>query len=343
MTHAVATLAVAVTLVFGVTDLRMLTLDTVQWARTTRSDVVVIVLCTALSCVLHVRHLVYYAVRRRRPPAAAWTLLALAVVIAVGIWFGGLGWSRQLALLAVSILIIMPVRWALPCVVVIVLTPLVITLTPHVVVSTQWYELDGQSGIYFAFAIAWRTAAQFVPLHLLVVLRTLDAATHELEARACISARTRIETEVQRRIGPTLRQIIMRGETSRAAVETDPSRALVELRQLVGESRRGLAEARRVAASYRSSSLRADLDAVIALLEASGARVQLLVEDGLSLDTAGTVNLQAARSLRTAVAAALGQGSGASYQIHVLRDDAGLVQLHMTSDEAPPRGGQDQP
>jgi hypothetical protein len=229
------------------------------------------------------------------------------------------------------------VRWALPCVAVIVLMPLV-------VVGTQWYEVDGQlPGIYHALAIAWRTATQFVPLHLLAVLRALDAATQELEARACISARARIEAEVRRRIGPTLRQIVVRGEASRATVETDPSRALAELHRLVGESRRGLAEARRVAASYRSSSLRADLDAVIALLEASGARVQLLVEEGLSLDAAGTVNLQASRSLRTAVAAALGQGPGASYRIHVLRDDAGLVQLLMTSDEPSPRGGQEQP
>jgi hypothetical protein len=215
-------------------------------------------------------------------------------------------------------------------------------LTPLVGVGTQWYEVDGQlPGVYFALAIAWRTATQFVPLHLLAVLRALDAATHELEARACISARARIEAEVRRRIGPTLRQIVVRGEASRAAVETDPGRALAELRRLVGESRRGLAEARRVAASYRSSSLRADLDAMIALLEASGARVQLLVEDGLSLDAAGTVNLQASRNLRTAVAAALGHGPGASYRIHVLRDDAGLVQLVMTSDAAPPRAGQE--
>jgi hypothetical protein len=337
MTSAVATLAVAITLAFGVADVWTLTLDTAQWARTTRSDVVVIVLCMTLSCVLHVRHLVYYAVRSQRPPAAVWTLPALAVTIAAGIWFGGLGCTRQLAILAVSILIIVPVRWALPCVVAIVLTPLVI-------VGTQWYGADGRlPGIYFALAIAWRTATQFVPVHLLIVLRTLDAATRELKARACISARARIEAEVRRRIGPTLQQIVMRGEASRAAVETDPSRALAELHRLVGDSRRGLAEARRVAASYRSSSLRADLDAAIALLEASGARVQLLVEDGLSLDAAGTVNLQASRSLRTAVAAALGQGPGASYRIHVLRDDAGLVQVVMTSDEAPPRSGQGQP
>jgi hypothetical protein len=97
-----------------------------------------------------------------------------------------------------------------------------------------------------------------------------------------------------------------------------------------------------VAASYRSSSLRADLDAGIALLEASGARVQLLVEHGVSLDAAGTANPQASRSLRTAVAAALGQGPGASYRIQVGRDAAGLVHVVMTSDEAP-RGGQDQP
>jgi signal transduction histidine kinase len=344
VTRAVATLAVVVTLVFGITDVWGLPFNTVQWARTTRSDVVGIVLCTAVSFALHVRHVVHYARHGRRPPAAAWTLPALAIAIAAGIWFGGLGWTRQLALLAVSILIIVPPRWALPCVVAILLTPLAIALTPLVVAAARWYAVDGQlPGIYYALAIAWRVAAQFIPLHLLVVLRTLDAATHELEARACVSARARIETEVRRRIGPTLRRIVVRGEASRAGVETDPSRARAELQRLVGESRRGLAEARRLAASYRSSSLRADLDAAIALLEASGARVQLVIEDGLSLDAADPVTSQASRSLRTAVAAALGQGPGAGYRIRVLRDGAGLVQLVMSPDEAPPRGGQDQP
>jgi hypothetical protein len=130
----------------------------------------------------------------------------------------------------------------------------------------------------------------------------------------------------------------MRGEASRAAVETNPSCALAELHQLVGESRRGLAEARRVAASYRSSSLRAAIDAATALLEASGARVQLLVEDSLLLDEADAVNLQASHRLRTAVAEALRHEPHASYRIHITRDDSGLLQLRMTSD-GPTTGG----
>jgi hypothetical protein len=61
-----------------------------------------------------------------------------------------------------------------------VLTPLVLMMTPLIVADTQWYEVDGQlPGIYFALAIAWRTATQ---------------------------------AEVRRRIGPTLRQIVVRGE-----------------------------------------------------------------------------------------------------------------------------------
>jgi two-component system sensor histidine kinase DesK len=331
--RVVATLAVAIALMLCVSDVWTLAFDSAWWwARATRSDVCLIVLCTTLTFALHVRHVYYYAVRGERPPAAAWTLSALAVAIAFGVWLGGSVWIRELALLAVSILLIVPIRWALPGVAIVVLTPLI-------VVDTEWYAVTGQlPGVYFVFAVVWRTVTQFVPLRLLAVLRALDAATQELEARACVSARARIETEVRRRIGPTLRQIVVRGEASRAAVEANPRRALAELHQLVGESRRGLAEARRVAASYRSSSLRAALDAATALLEASGARVQLLVEEGLSLDGADAVHQQASHSLRTAVAAALRHEPHASYRIHITRDDSGLVRLRMTPD-GPLTGG----
>jgi two-component system sensor histidine kinase DesK len=302
----------------------------------TRFDVCVLVLCTTLTFALHVRHVVYYAMHGERPPAAMWTLAALVVTTAIGVWFGGPVWTKALALLAVSTLIVLPLRWAVPGVVVIFVTPLF-------VVGTRWYGDAVQlPGVYFVLAIVWRTITQFVPLRLLAVLRALEAATQELEVRACISARARIETEVQRLIGPTLRQIVVRGEASRAAVETHPDRALAELRLLVGESRRGLAEARRVAASYRSSSLRADIDAATALLEASGARVQLLVEDGVSLDAAEAVSLQASHSLRAAVAAALRHEPRAAYQIQVTRDDAGLLRLRITSEQPLP-DGQDLP
>jgi len=335
--RVVATLAVAIALVLCVSDVWTLAYDGARWwARMTWTDVCVIVLCAILSFALHIRHVFYYAVRGERPPATAWTLSALVVAIAVGVWFGGPAWTRELALLAVSILIIVPMRWALPAVAIVVLTPLI-------VVGTGWYSAAGQlPGSYFALAIAWRTVTQFVPLRLLAVVRALDAATQELEARACVSARARIETEVRRRLGPTLRQIVMRGEASRAAVEANPRRALAELRKLVAESRRGLAEARRVAASYRSWSLRAAIDAATALLEASGARVQLVVEDGLSLDAADAANLEASHDLRTAVAAALRDEPHASYQIHVARDDSGQLRLGMTS-EGPPPGGMQEP
>lgn len=319
-----APFAVLIALALAATDVWTLAFENEErWRRMTPIEVSALVLCTALVFILHVRHVLYVAVRGRRPPAAMWTLAALAVVSAIGVEVGGPVWTRELAPLAVSLLLLVPARWALPGVAILLVTPLV-------VVDARWYAIDDRlPGVYFALAIAWRTVTQYVPLCLLSVLRALDAATHELEVRACISARSRIESEVRGRLGPTLRQIVTLGEASRAAIEAAPDRALAELRRLVGESRRGLADARRVAASYRRSSLRADLDAAIALLEASGARVELVVDAGVSLDAAE--HAPAARSLRAAVEAALRHDRGTSYRIHVSRDASGPL-LRVTSD-----------
>jgi two-component system sensor histidine kinase DesK len=142
-------------------------------------------------------------------------------------------------------------------------------LSPLALVGTQWYDTGPISGgVYLAFAITWRTATQFLPLRLMAATSALDVATRELEGRAVVNTRMRIDADLRTGVGQALEQIIAQGEAARANALVDSRSATAALQQLVGDARRALADARRVAAGYRTSSERAELEAALALFHA---------------------------------------------------------------------------
>jgi signal transduction histidine kinase len=205
---------------------------------------------------LHIRHVVY-GLRGERPPAGMWTLAALAIVNALALHFVGQGWTFQLASLVVSILIVLPSVWAVPLAAVVVVSPLFL-------LGTQWYSVEPRlPGMYLVFAITWRAATQYVPLRLMAAIRALDAASGELEIRAVVQARVRIDAELRAGVARALESIIVRGDKAGAAAAVDPTRAAAELQRLTGESRTALADARRLVARYRGSSSRAEVNAVL--------------------------------------------------------------------------------
>jgi two-component system sensor histidine kinase DesK len=283
-----------------------------------------LILAITLAIPLHVRHLIY-GVRGERPPWGAWTLAALAIVTAVGAFLaGGGGWMRELAPLAVSTLIVVPGFWG-------VVLASAIAVVPIFVIGAGWYAGDPPlPGIYFTFAVVWRTATQFLPLKLLAALRALDLANHELETRAVVQMRARIDIDLRGSVRQTLERIIARGEVAHAAAQNDSARAVDELRQLVGESRRGLAEARRMVTGYRASSVRAELDVAAALLEASGARVRVVGADDALLDSPDE---PARRAIRAAIADALRSEPHSSYCLEVIRDPKGTLDVKVTPDD----------
>jgi hypothetical protein len=238
--RTVAVVAIAVTISLSLADVTQL-----AFFPRTEAGVRTALLAVTLAIPLHLRHLVY-GVRGARPPGGAWTLAILAAVTIAGAFLGGDGWLREFAPLAVSILIVLPGGWGIALAGAVVLAPLSFA-------GAHWYSTAAHplSGLYCALAVAWRTVTQFVPLRLLASLRALDTASHELGARAVVQARVRIDDELRRTIEPALQQIIVRGERARALVDTKPERATAELHLLVGASRRGLSDARRIVASYR--------------------------------------------------------------------------------------------
>ena len=277
-------------------------------------------LAAAIAIPLHVRHIIY-GLRGERPPAGAWTLAALAIVNVVAVNLVGDAWIFQFASLVVSVLVVVPGVWAM-------LLAAGVALSPLVLVGTQWYAGDViYPGAYLTFAIIWRATTQFVPLRLMAAIRALDAASRELEARAVVQARVRIDGDLRSGVTDALQQIVARGDVARATAESDPRHATAELRELVNDSRRALTQARRVVAGYRRASVRAELDAAVALLEASGASVRIVAADGIALDAPDE---NARQAIRGALSQALRDEPNASYHIHVTRDARGALTVAVT-------------
>ena len=282
------------------------------------------IIAAAIAIPLHIRHVIY-GLRGERPPFGAFTLTVLAIVNAVAWRVVGPAWIFQFASLAVSILIVVPGIAALVLAAVVVLSPLVLQ-------GPQWFAIaPNLAGIYLAFSIAWRSTTQFVPLRLMAAIRALDLAGRELESRAVVQTRVRIDAELRDGVASALEQIVARGEAARRAAGAEPARAATELRELVGDSRRALTNARRVVAGYRGSSVRAELDAAAALLEAAGARVRIDVADGLALDLPDE---PARRTIRAAIAGALRDEPNASYRVHLTRGLSGAIDVAVSAGEA---------
>jgi two-component system, NarL family, sensor histidine kinase DesK len=283
-------------------------------------------LATAATIALHLRHVVF-GLRNERPPAGAWTLAVLAIIdVAATVFVGRMG-AMQFASLAVSVLIVVRGPGAPLIVAAITLAPLILTQT----LRAWQVSIDSIAGLtewYLVLAVAWRTVTLYVPVQLVAMIRQLEAARRSLESKAVIETRSRIEGDLRDGLELALQQIIAHGELARRATARDPVRASAELQALVKDSRRALADARRIAARYRTASLRAELDTATSLLQAAGWTCRVVVAQNVPVDAAGT---DSSGAIRAAVVRALEEGEQKTVcVIHVELDEAGQVRVEVT-------------
>src|SRR5262245_17860388 len=283
---------------------------------------------TAVTMVLHLRH-VAFALRNERPPAGPWTLAALALVNVAATILVGRAWAMQFASLAVSALIVVRGPAAPLLVGRIPLSPLIIADA-----SLQSWQITGLHPmvaiptIGIVLSVAWRTVTLYIPVRLVAMIQQLDAARRSLESTAVIQTRSRIEADLRNGLAQALQRITSRSEAARGAVGRDPARAATELGVLVTDSRRALADARRIAASYRTPSLHAELEAATSLLQAAGSTYRLVVAQNVPVESAGWYSSGA---IRAAVMRALeADGQQAGKVIHVTLDEAGQLRVDVT-------------
>jgi signal transduction histidine kinase len=237
---------------------------------------------------LHVRH-VWLASHATRPPAGAWTMAAMAVIIIGALPLVGSAWVMEFSWLAVSALIV--VRRPLSYLIAIGL------------LAAAWpvallFGDPGGAAAWLTLAMANRGATLFVLVWLAAAIERLRAARLALAEDAIMRERLRIDGELRRTLGVALESIIASGERAAEQAKSDQTGLDTELRALIEYARTTLAEARSMVRSYQQVSLRAELDTAAALLTAAG------IETRLSLPQADLPDVTE-ESLRTALRVAL--------------------------------------
>jgi two-component system, NarL family, sensor histidine kinase DesK len=232
------------------------------------------VLAVALYLPLHVRH-VWFAAHTRRPPAGAWTLAAMAVIVIGALPLVNSAWTLEFSWLAVSVLIVMPRPWSYLAAVGLVAATIPVALA---------LGDPNNDAVWFLCAVLCRGATLFVLVWLAAVIRRLRAARQALAEEAVTRERLRIDGELRRTLGAALESIVARGERAMARLD-DGAEPHDELRELVEDSRATLAEARRMVRSYQQVSLRAELNTAVALLTAAGIEARLAQPPGGFPDT----------------------------------------------------------
>jgi signal transduction histidine kinase len=283
-------------------------------------------LAAAATIALHLRH-VAFGLRDERPPAGGWTLAVLAIVNVAATVLVGRTWAVPFASLAVSVLIVVRGPGAPALVAAIALSPLLLAQTPLPAWRLSVDPLAMLPERFLVLVVAWWTAILYVPVRLVAIIQRLEAARRSLESRAVIQTRSRIEGELRDGLELALQRIIAGGKLARRATARDPVRASAELQALVTDSRRALTDARRIAAGYRTSSLRAELDAAMSLLQAAGSTCRLVVAQNVSVDAAGTGSSGA---IRAAVVRAFDTDEQkTACAIHVGLDEAGELRVEV--------------
>jgi two-component system sensor histidine kinase DesK len=228
----------------------------------------------------------------------------------------GLPWTAALSSLAISVLVLLRPSVSVPLTAVFVATPLVIGVVSGAVVA----------GLYFTLVVSFRTAAVFVLVWLVGAVRRLEAARRALAVQAVEQERLRIDDQLNRALGSTLREIIAVGAELAPLAEQDPDATRRGLVALVGRSRATLADARRIAAGFRHTSLRAELDTVLSLLRAAGIRPELVVAGELP----ETVDATCRRDLYRALGDVLGE-EGARSCVLTVRMHEGAARFELSS------------
>jgi two-component system sensor histidine kinase DesK len=241
---------------------------------------------------LHLRH-VAHGLRGIRLAGDRWTLTVMAVLILAPFPVLGLPWTAALSSLAISVLVLLRPSVSVPLTAVFVATPLVIGVASGAVVA----------GLYFVLVVSFRTAAVFVLVWLVGAIRRLEAARRALALQAVEQERLRIDDELNQALGSTLREIIAVGTELAPLAERDPDATRRGLAALVGRSRATLADTRRIAAGFRHTSLRGELETVLSLLRAAGVEPQLVVADG---ELPETMDAMCRRDLYRALGEVLG-------------------------------------
>ncbi len=151
----------------------------------------------------------------------------------------------------------------------------------------------------------------------------LRHAQEEIEGLATIAERERIARDLHDLLGHTLSVIVLKSELASKIAESDPTRALAEIRDVETVSRGALSEVRAAVAGYRTKGFAGELERAGKALAASGVSLDAAVEPITMLARHETV---VALALREAITNVVRHAKASSCMVS-LRKSPGIVVL----------------
>jgi two-component system sensor histidine kinase DesK len=232
--------------------------------------------------------LVLAASRGRALAAHRWALAAIAAVILVLVPIVGVTWLGALFPLSALVLVVMPRPYGFITFAAMVVLPIPIA-----------YALDAPAWArYFSVGTLMYGLGVAVPVWLIAAARELHGARLALADEAVLLERLRIDQEVGQIVGTALASIAKQGEHAGRQALPDPAGCAERVRELVGSSRRTMAEVRRLVRGYQAVPLRSELRSALRLLEAAGVDTKLVLPN----DLPAMLDNEQRRGLRTQVA-----------------------------------------
>src|SRR3954447_14795996 len=200
---------------------------------TSTSHFVVAAVATALYLPLHLRH-VAYGLQGRRPRAAVLTLLVMtAVMVAAWLVIGQL-WIFMFASLAVSIMCTLPMRIAVACAGVLVLSPALYDWSPPL--SSSSY-----SGQYLTITLVFRSTCLFVLVWLVAASSRLREVQTALADAAVQEERAQMQDELRDRLGVRLAALAGLAERADTLAAIQDPGTEAATREIIATSRATLA------------------------------------------------------------------------------------------------------
>lgn len=265
---------------------------------------------TAVYLPLHVRH-VRYGLRGAPPPGLPWTLLAMAIVIIAPTPLLGAYWLFAFHALAASLLVSLRPRVSFPALALILLA---VGIWGHHFGS----KVGAAEYVYLPAAVLDRAMTVFVLVWLVGALRRIQAARLALADEALEAERRRVDDELRATVGALLEDVVRHGDDALQTMGLDVREAPEELESLVEQSRRALAETRRLVGRYKLVPARLELENAASLLRAAGMQAIVDVADE-ELPPALDESLRS--SLRAAVARSLADGANGPVALRIGHHD----------------------
>ena len=292
------------------------------------ADRVVVVGGVLIAVAVQLRH--SFAMARGERPRGwplTWFVLCACAYAPIGSF--GIDWSHLQWFVVASSAMLLP----RPLAAVGVLGP---TVGTSVAVGLSIANEDGSMpvvivwGVYYLAIMGMGAAALYWAARLARLLDELYTARTELAELAVGRERLRVSRDLHDLLGHSLSAVSLKGDLALRLLPSDPAAAQAEIASLTGVARSALRDMRAVARDEHVVSLRAELDAAVAVLDAAGVAAVVSTDVG---DLPPSVEAVLAWAVREGATNILRHSTAGCCSFRAVRHPGG-VQLEIVNDGA---------